>query len=227
MARKMSSHGCTVVVAGRKTNAEVDRLVEELGHDSCYLKCDVSQDEQCRNIVAEAVSKFGRLDHLVNSAGVNMGSIPHQDLEALENVKMRQVFDINVFGVLYMCRAAIPHLREGGGSIVNISSTAGLRCTGSSIPYSTSKAAVNHLTQLLAKSSGPRVRVNAVAPGYTETPLIQGPAFEATKKNVSEKCPLGRVGLPEEVADAVFALSQLEYVTGQVLSCDGGLQWAT
>jgi len=156
-----------------------------------------------------------------------MGTIPHADLEALDDGEMRRLWDINFFGLLYMCRAAMPHLSaDGGGSIVNISSTAGIRCSGSSLPYSVSKAAVNHTTQLLAKSCGPAVRVNAIAPGYTDTPLIQGPAFEATKKAVAEKCPLGRVGLPEDIAQAVAAVSQMKYVTGQILSVDGGLQWS-
>merc|ERR1712087_1046974 len=100
-----------------------ENLARELGPAACYMQADVAQDAGCRSLIAQVAERFGRLDHLVNSAGVNLGNIPHADLDAVDDAKMRELFDINLFGVFYLCRAAMPYLAaSGGGSIVNISS---------------------------------------------------------------------------------------------------------
>jgi ketoreductase RED2 len=112
-------------------------------------------------------------------------------------------------------------LRQAKGSIVNVSSIAGVRQTGSSIPYAASKAALNHLTALMAKVVGPDVRVNAVAPGLIDTPWTE--QWTTVRDFVSAVAPLKRTGTPEDVADVIVSLASTPYVTGQVLLVDGGL----
>jgi ketoreductase RED2 len=119
----------------------------------------------------------------------------------------------------------MPALREAHGAIVNVSSLAGIRMSGSSIPYAASKAAVNHLTALLAKVVGPEVRVNAVAPGLIDTPWSE--SWDTIRTAVSEVAPLKRTGQPSDVADVIIALASTPYVTGQVVVVDGGLGLTT
>jgi ketoreductase RED2 len=119
----------------------------------------------------------------------------------------------------------MPALQEAKGSVVNVSSVAGLRPTGSSIPYAASKAALNHMTVLLAKVVGPGVRVNAVAPGLIATPWTAD--WDVVRGFVEVVAPLKRVGQPEDVAEVVLSLAQSAYVTGQVVAVDGGLSIAT
>ncbi|WP_435843241.1 SDR family NAD(P)-dependent oxidoreductase [Streptomyces gardneri] len=135
----------------------------------------------------------------------------------------RHLYDVNVIGVWQTVTAAVPHLRKTRGSIVTISSQAGVRPGGSSIPYAVSKAAVNHTTKLLAKTLGPDVRVNAVAPGLIDTPWFDGvDGADAAKAHVADVVPLRRVGSPEDIARAVFDLAHASYITGEVLLVDGG-----
>jgi len=129
---------------------------------------------------------------------------------------------VNVFGTWSVTTAAIDALRATSGSVVNVSSVAGLRPTGSSIPYAASKAALNHMTVLLAKVVGPEVRVNAVAPGLVETPWWSV-GFDDIDALVSAITPLRRSGQPADVAEIVLALAASSYVTGQVVAIDGGL----
>ena len=121
-------------------------VAESLSTEALYVQGDVSTKEGCDDLVAKSLEKFGRLDYLINNAGMNMGAVPHSDLDAVDEDAMRKVFDVNMFGVFYMCRAAMPSLKaSGNGCIINVTSVAGVRPGGSSIPYSMSKAAVNHL----------------------------------------------------------------------------------
>ena len=113
---------------------------------------------------------------------------------------------------------------SGDGNIVNITSIAGLRAVGSSIPYSVSKAAINHLTRLMANVLGPEVRVNAVAPGLVETPWTE--TWDVIHEAVSERAPLGRSATPEDCAAAVFGILRAGYQTGDVVVVDGGLTLA-
>jgi ketoreductase RED2 len=137
----------------------------------------------------------------------------------------RRIFEVNVFGTWTMTLAALPALREAKGSVVNVSSVAGLRAVGSSIPYAASKAALNHLTVLLAKVVGPEVRINAVAPGLIDTPWTAD--WDFLRQAVSEIAPLKRIGQPEDVAEVVLALARSTYMTGQIVAVDGGSSIAT
>jgi ketoreductase RED2 len=156
----------------------------------------------------------------VNNAGTT-ALIPHHDLEAATVDTWRRIFEVNVFGTWAMSVAAMPALREATGSIVNVASVAGVRPTGSSIPYAASKAALNHMTRLVAKVVGPQVRVNAVAPGLVDTPWTAD--WDFVREVVQQAAPLRRSGRPEDVAEVVVSLARSAYVTGQVVVVDGGL----
>ncbi|MEU8892481.1 SDR family oxidoreductase [Streptomyces sp. NPDC048442] len=222
VARRMAGAGIRVVVNSAHSVAAGEELAASLP-DAVYVRADVSADGGAAALVSAAVAAYGRLDILVNCAGITR-FIDHADLDAAGPEVWRQIYDVNVVGVWQTITAAVPHLRKSGaGSVVNISSQAGVRPGGSSIPYAVSKAAVNHMTQLLAKTLGPEVRVNAVAPGMIDTPWFEGvEGVDAAKEAVAAAVPLGRIGRAEDVADAVFDLANASYITGEVLLVDGG-----
>jgi ketoreductase RED2 len=158
---------------------------------------------------------------LVNNAGTTV-VIPHHDLEAATPEVWRRIFDVNVVGTWQVTVAALPHLKAtGAGSVVNVTSLAGVRQTGSSIPYAASKAALNHITRLLANVVGPEVRVNAVAPGLVDTPWTED--WDVQREFVRGAAPLGRTATPEDIAEVVAGLVRASYVTGAVVVADGGL----
>jgi ketoreductase RED2 len=219
-AKAFDGEGARVVVNSSSSVEAGEAVAASLG-DGAYVQADISDADACARLVAATVERFGRLDVLVNNAGVTE-VIPHDDLDAATDEVFRRIFEVNVFGTFRLIRLAMPHLRaDGGGAVVNVSSVAGVRPTGSSIPYAASKAALNHLTALVAKVSGPDVRVNAVAPGLVRTPWTAdwGPIHEAIKT----AAPLARSAEPDDIAAAVLDLAASPYVTGQVLVADGGL----
>jgi len=217
-ARAFAADGATVVVNSRASVTEGERVAASLG--ATYVQADVSDEAQARALVAATLERHGRLDVLVNNAGTT-SVIPHHDLDAATLEVWRRIFDVNVFGTWAVTVAAMEALRDARGAVVNVSSIAGLRATGSSIPYAASKAALNHLTVLLAKVVGPEVRVNAVAPGLVDTPWTKD--WDEIRALVGALAPLRRSGQPEDVAQVVLALAAAPYVTGQVVAVDGGL----
>ncbi|MFJ7985215.1 SDR family NAD(P)-dependent oxidoreductase [Streptomyces sp. NPDC096351] len=221
VARRLAEAGYRVVVNSARSVEAGERLAAELP-GAVYLQADVADEAQATALVERAVETLGRLDLLVNCAGTTR-FIPHDDLEAASPEVWRHLYDVNVIGVWQTVAAAVPHLRKTRGAIVNVSSQAGVRPGGSSIPYAVSKAAVNHLTKLLAKTLGPDVRVNAVAPGLIDTPWFDGvDGADAAKAHVAEVVPLRRVGRAEDIAGAVHDLAHSSYITGEVLLVDGG-----
>ncbi|HET9692713.1 MAG TPA: glucose 1-dehydrogenase [Acidimicrobiales bacterium] len=220
VARRFAAEGAAVVV-NSATSVDAGRRVAESLPDATYVQADVSTPAGAAAVVQAAVGKWGRLDHLVNNAGWTK-VVPHADIDAADLELWRRVFEINVFGTWLVCQAALPHLRaDGGGSITNVTSLAGVREVGSSIPYACSKAALNHQTELLAKVVGPEVRVNAVAPGLIATPWTAD--WDAQHAGVESTAPLKRVGTPDDVAEVTLAMATSGYVTGQILVVDGGL----
>jgi len=221
VARRLVARGTRVVLNSVSSVDAGRAMVEELGDAAHYVQGDISVDADVARLVAETVDHFGRLDVLVNNAGTTQ-VIPHSDLEAATPEVFRRLYDVNVVGTWALTVAAMPHLRAAGnGCVVNVSSLAGVRPTGSSIPYAASKAALNHVTRLLANVVGPEVRVNAVAPGLVDTPWTAD--WDAVRAAVQATSPLKRSAQPEDVAEVVLSLIASTYVTGQVWLVDGGL----
>ena len=219
VARRLAAGGMRVVINSARSREAGEQIAVELP-DAIYVQADVSDEAHARRLVTTAAESYGRLDVLVNNAGTTK-SIPHADLEAANPAVWRQIFDLNVFGTWQTTVAAVPALRESGaGCVINVSSVAGVRPAGSSIPYAVSKAAIAHMTRLLANTLGPEIRVNAVAPGLIETPWTAG--FTEIAEMVRQRTPLRRVGTPDDVADAVSTLVASTYTTGEVLLVDGG-----
>ncbi len=222
VARSFAATGAGVLVNSSRSVAEGEAVAASLP-DACYVQGDITDPEAAHRLVAAALERWGRLDTLINNAGAT-AVIPHHDLEAASVDVWRRIFEVNVFGTWSMTLAAMPALQAAGGSVVNVASIAGLRPTGSSIPYAASKAALNHMTVLLAKVVGPGVRVNAVAPGLIDTPWTAD--WGAIRQGVEQIAPLKRIGQPEDVAEVVLALARASYVTGQIVAIDGGLTLA-
>jgi ketoreductase RED2 len=223
VAERFAALGATVVINSSSSVEAGQAVAKRLTHDydvpATYLQADISDAEQGRRLIADTVGLYGGLDVLVNNAGWT-ARIDHRDLEALTDDVFRRTFDVNVWGTWVVTKAAIPHLRASAdGNVVNITSIAGLRPVGSSIAYAMSKAALNHMTVLLAKSYGP-VRVNAVAPGLVETPWTSD--WDDLHAGVAATTPLRRSATPDDCAEAVLALVRNTYTTGEVFVVDGG-----
>jgi ketoreductase RED2 len=220
VARSLAAEGASVVVNSATSVEAGERVAAELP-DATYVQADVADEGAARGLVDAAVATYGRLDVLVNNAGTTV-VIPHHDLDAATPDVWRRIFDVNVVGTWQVTVAALPHLRaSGAGSVVNVTSLAGVRQTGSSIPYAASKAALNHVTRLLANVVGPEVRVNAVAPGLVDTPWTAD--WDTVREVVRSSAPLQRSGTPEDIAEVVLGLVRSAYTTGQVVVVDGGL----
>jgi ketoreductase RED2 len=213
-----------MVVFNSRSSVDVGERLAAATPGSMYVQGDVAKSEDCTRLIAAVLARYGRLDVLVNNAGTTK-VIPHVDLKAASLDVWREIFEVNVFGTWNLCVEAMDSLRASHGAIVNVSSLAGVRATGSSIPYAASKAAVNHMTALLAKAVGPDVRVNAVAPGLIDTPWTQD--WDTIRGFVNAVAPLRRSGKPEDIAEVIEALASSAYVTGQVVVIDGGLGLAT
>ncbi|HRY05432.1 MAG TPA: SDR family oxidoreductase [Beijerinckiaceae bacterium] len=189
------------------------------------LPLDVSKPEDAENAVARMREKFGRLDALVNNAGVaEFGGV----LETSLNV-WRTIMDVNLTGPFLMTKAAVPAMRERGGAIVNITSISSLRASTLRVAYGTSKAGLAHLTkQLAVELASYGIRVNAVAPGPVDTAMALKVHTKEIRRDYHDAIPLNRYGLPEELADAIYYLCSphSSYITGQVLAVDGGFEAA-
>jgi len=220
VARTFAARGARVVVNSSSSVEAGEKVAAELP-EAVYLQGNVADPAQARSLVERAVAQWGRLDVLVNNAGTTV-RIAHQDLDAVTPEVWRRILEVNVQGTWQVTQAAVPALRESGaGNVVNISSLAGVRPLGSSIPYAVSKAAVNHMTVLLANVLGPQIRVNAVAPGLIDTPWTE--SWDDVREMTRAMAPLQRSGTPDDVAAVVLGLVQAPYVTGQVVVCDGGI----
>lgn len=220
VARRLASLGAGIVVNSASSAQAGQQLAAELP-DAVYVRGDVGDAATGAALAAAAESRWGRLDGLVNNAGVTV-DVPLHDLDAVTADHWDKVLRTNVIGTFLVSQAALPLLRRSGdGWIINITSVAGSRQTGSSLPYAVSKAALDHLTTIMAKFAGQGVRVNAVAPGLIATPWTA--TWDDRKAAVTQGAPLHRVGTPEDIADACVGLIGTRYATGQTLLVDGGL----
>ncbi|MFF9149446.1 SDR family NAD(P)-dependent oxidoreductase [Streptomyces sp. NPDC055051] len=223
VARRLAAAGVRVAVNSARSVEAGEQLAAELP-GAVYVQADVSDEADAQRLVRTVVDTYGRLDILVNNAGTTR-FIDHADFEAASPEVWREINEVNVIAVWQTTVAAIPFLKaSGAGSIVNVSSQAGLFANGSSIPYAVSKAALNHMTRLLAKQLGPDgVRVNAVAPGLIDTPWYRGlEGMDKVRDEVAQRLPLRRVGTAEDIAEAVCDLADASYITGEVVLVDGG-----
>jgi ketoreductase RED2 len=219
-AQRLAELGANVVVNSSSSVEAGEAVAAALPGEHLYVQADISDPASCQRLVDETVARFGRVDLLVNNAGWTT-VVPHGDLDALTDEIFRRTFEVNVFGTWQLTKMALPHLRQSpDGHVVNITSIAGVRPTGSSIAYAMTKAALNHMTLLLAKSHGP-VRFNAVAPGLVATPWTKD--WEANHAGVTAMAPLKRVATPDDCAEVVLGLVRSRYVTGEVVVVDGGL----
>ena len=219
IARRLGSLGAEVVVNSATSVDAGTRIAGEIP-GATYVQADISDPDGVARLVDECRSRWDRLDILVNNAGWTT-LVPHHDLDALTDEIFRRTMDVNVHGTWMLTKALVPLLRRSDdGNVVTITSIAGVRPVGSSIAYAMSKAALNHMTPLLAKSCAP-VRFNAVAPGLIETPWTAD--WQNQHDGVRAVAPLRRSGTPEDCVDAVLGLVRSRYATGQVLLTDGGL----
>jgi NAD(P)-dependent dehydrogenase (short-subunit alcohol dehydrogenase family) len=217
-ARRLAADGMTVVIHSRSSRAAGTALAAELG--GTYQQADLADDAAAAGLVPRVLADHGRLDVLVNNAGISW-PVPHANLEALTAADWRRLLDVNLIAPWLLCTAALPALRESSGCIVNVTSHAGVRPKGSSVAYAASKAALNHVTRLLAAALGPDIRVNAVAPGLVDTPLTAGWTDAHALWNTSS--PMRRPAQPSDVADLIAAVIDNSYLTGEVILLDGGL----
>ena len=211
---------------GKSLDNQVSRL-RDYGLSVIPAPADIGDFAAARVMVQEVARTLGRLDYLFNNAGVGLTAkpIPPSDLDALTQEFWRGMLDVNLIGAFCCVQAAAPFLRENKGAIVNNASTAGLGINqGSSAAYAASKAALVNLTRSLAKGLGPEVRVNAVAPGGVWTDMVLKSSGEAFIRAEEKKVPLQRWAQPVEYAYAVAFLASAEsdFITGQVLSPNGG-----
>jgi NAD(P)-dependent dehydrogenase (short-subunit alcohol dehydrogenase family) len=199
-------------------------LAAELGR-AAYVQADLADDADRVRLVRQAIACWGSLDVLVNKAGISQ-VIPHADLQAASPAVWHELHEVNVVAPFRLTAEAETALRDAArrgrsACVVNISSHAGVRLKDASIPYAASKAALNHLTRLLAVSLAPDIRVNAVAPGLVDTPLTAD--WTAAQARWRERSPMRRVAKPEDIAQAVAMLVASDYLTGEILLSDGGL----
>lgn len=220
VATRFAELGAQVAINSASSVAAGEEVAARLG--GLYCKADIADDEAVRAMVEQVVSAFGRLDVVVNNAG-RTHVIPHDDLDAVTDEIWMEILGVNLLGTWHVTRAAVPHLRRSdNGSVINVTSLAGVRPVGSSVPYAVSKAGLNHMTRLLARVLGPEVRVNAVAPGLVNTPWTRD--WTEIRAMVQKTTPMRSEATTDDVADACLYLAHSTFATGDVLAVDGGHQ---
>lgn len=229
-ARALLSGGAKVVMTGRDEvkGKEAVRQIGEPGKNASFLKADVSKVNQCQSIVFAAVEKYGKIDIVINNAGVFKAN-------AIENVTEDEfdwIVDTNLKGAYFICKYAVPFLKKNnGGAIINVSSDAGLQGNKLSTAYCASKGGLTIFSKALALDLAPYgIRVNCVCPGDIVTPMLEKDLQTRTDpekylKALTGAYPVGRLGRPEEVASVIcFLASGLSgFVTGSAWSVDGGI----
>ncbi len=228
-AEALAARGARVVVNYSQSEGEareVQAACEAKGAETLLVQADVAVDADCRRLAKDTVDRFGRIDYLVNNAGVTAFA-DHADLDALDASDFQRIYGVNVIGSFQMTRAVVGAMREQrSGAVVNVSSIAGVMGIGSSIAYAASKGALNTMTLSLARALAPAIRVNAVCPGFVETRWWRnrlGDAYEGQRDRFAEMTPLKTVVSPEEVADLVLWFLESAKVTGETLIIDSGL----
>jgi NAD(P)-dependent dehydrogenase (short-subunit alcohol dehydrogenase family) len=232
IAVETASRGAKAVVVDYASSAaaaeETCDLVRAQGAQALAIQADVGDDAACRAIAA-AAAPFGRIDALFNNAGVTTFA-SHADLDAVSDEDFLHIYRINVVGAFQMLRAARPLLEatDQASAVVNTSSLGGVVGIGSSIPYAASKGALNTMTLSLARALAPRIRVNAVCPGFIDTPWfgkgLPAAAVEAMRASRAAAAPLKAASTAEDIAGAAVFLASpaARHITGEMLIVDAG-----
>ncbi|MGV9541367.1 SDR family oxidoreductase [Nocardia beijingensis] len=226
VAAELLARGANVLITARKKDPLEEAAAElrELGHQGQVValagNSGIAEDRAAA--VERAVAEFGSLDVLINNTGINpvFGSLMEADLDAV-----RKIFDVNVVAALgYIQEAYKAWMRDHGGAVVNVASVAGIRSTGVIAAYGASKSALIHLTGELAWQLGPKIRVNAVAPGVIKTKFADA-LYSADEERAASVYPMKRLGSPEDVARLIgFLVSdEAAWITGETVRVDGGL----
>jgi 3-oxoacyl-[acyl-carrier protein] reductase len=222
-ALRFASQGMAVAVNYSRSKADAEETlaaVRQQGVPAILVQANVADEKAIAEMIQQCLKDLGGLDVLVNNAGTTH-FVEHQNLDALTDAVWDDIFNVNVKGTFYCCRAAMPALKARSGSIVNVTSVAGLQGHGSSIPYAASKAALNCMTKSLARAFAPAVRVNAVAPGAVLTRWLANHQDHLERSLVGT--PMQRAAMPDDIADAVaFLALGSSLMTGQVIVVDGG-----
>ena len=228
IAKQFAAEGASVVVNYASSKSDADKVVDEItkrGGKAIAVQGDVGKKKDIERLFAETKKAFGRVDVLVNNAGVYR----FEPLEAVTEDEFHREFNINVLGLILTTQEALKHFSSDGGSVINISSTATSVTPPNTVVYTGTKGAVDAITRTLAKELGPKkIRVNAINPGMivTEGYETLGARNSDFEKDGVAQTPLGRVGEPEDVAPvAVFlASSDSGWITGEVIRVSGGLR---
>lgn len=215
--------GSKVVIADYNEEhgkAAEQELKQTYSDNVVFIKVNVAYEKQVENLVTETVKQFGKLDVIFNNAGIGVQKPSHE----LTDEEYKRVIAINQDGVFYGAKYAIREmLKTGGGSVISTSSILGSVGEPTSMPYAASKGAVNQITKSLALEYADRnIRVNAVAPGFVESGMVNKEALGEFYDSLVAKHPLGRLGNPEEIAHAVVFLAENDFVTGTTVFVDGG-----
>ena len=220
-----------VIVNYASSQAEAEEtgaLIEAEGARAVLAQGDVADDADCRRIAA-AAEPFGHLDALFNNAGVTKFAQDHADLDAVEAKDFLRLYAVNVVGAYQMIRAARALLEAGAGAVVNTASVAGVIGIGSSVPYAASKGAMITMTVSLARALAPKIRVNAICPGFIDTPWfaksMPRDRLERMRTGVAAAMPLKAASTAEDIAGAAVFLASpaARHVTGETLMVDAGL----
>lgn len=230
--RLYASNGWNVVVNYSRDSGPAEVVAEEcraLGADVMVIKTDISNDSDCRSMAEKVQKQWGRADVLVNNAGTTK-FVPLKNLEGINAQDFQDIYAVNVIGSYQMTRAFAPMLeQQTGAAVVNISSVASMMGRGSSIAYMASKGALNAMTVGLARALGPTIRVNAIAPGFIESPWLRKglgeEKYDAAREGYKKSATLADVISPEDVAQAAWWLGVGALkTTGEVLLLDAGLR---
>jgi len=225
-AVELARRGWNVVVNYSKSKEKAEQIQKSCP-GSILVQADTGEDADCRRLVKAALDKWGRIDALVNNAGTTK-FVKHPDLDGLSAEDFLRIYRVNVVGPFQMARACAPALKSAKGAVVNVSSVAAQLGTGSSIAYAASKSALNAMTFSLARVLGPEVRVNAVCPGYVDTPWQHNALGDSGAAKAAERysgmVPLKDYARPEDVAETiVWLIEGARQVTGEAIFVDGGL----
>lgn len=217
-ARLAKDYGANVIVHGRTDSPELEAIAKELNAEK--IICDVADQNAVQSEINRVLEKVKRIDILVNSAGI----APAQNFLESTDEMWLNVFKVNVLGTTHFCQAVIPQMQKNKyGRIVNIASIRGFTGTAGSSVYSASKAAIVNITATMAKQFAPDIAINAVAPGFTNTPMSKTWTDDVIMKQAKSSL-VGRVAQPEEIAEVILFLSsdKASFITGQTILVDGG-----